>query len=77
MSENKQFTFDRDTVAPNIKLPIVFKEGERLSIGEVLDKLNELNDENQAIQRKVFKLMDWLETEKGISREEIKEWWND
>lgn len=51
MSENKQFTFDRDTVAPNIKTPIVFKEGGRLSIGEVLDKLNELNDENKELKK--------------------------
>ena len=50
MTENKQFTFDRDTVAPNIKTPIVFKEeGERLSIGEVLDKLNDLYEENQEL----------------------------
>ena len=48
----KQFKFDRDTVAPNIKTPIVFKEGERLSIGEVLDKLNELQEERNYFERK-------------------------
>lgn len=52
MSENKQFTFDRDTVAPNIKTPIVFKEGERLSLGEVLDKLNELQEERDYFEKR-------------------------
>jgi len=47
MTEKKQFTFDRDTIAPNLKTPIVFKKGERLSIGEVLDKLNELYEEKE------------------------------
>ena len=44
MTEN-QFKFDRDTVATNLKTPIVYDE-ERMSIGEVLDKLNELAEEN-------------------------------
>ena len=47
----KQFTFIKDTVAPNIKTPIVFNN-ETMSIGEVLDKLNELSDENE--QLKIF-----------------------
>ena len=47
MTEN-QFKFDRDTVATNLKTPIVYDE-KRMSIGEVLDKkevtmlLNEYN----------------------------------
>ena len=36
-----------------------------------------LRKENKGIQDKVFKLIEWLETEKGVSRKEIKEWWND
>lgn len=38
---------------------------------------DKLKKENQAIQDKVFKLLDWLEKEKEVNREEIKEWWND
>ena len=48
---------------------------------EMADKINELlnevAEENKGIQDKIFKLLDWLETEKGVSRKEIKEWWND
>lgn len=46
----KQFTFTRDTVAPNLKTPIVFNN-ETMSIGEVLDKLNELSDENGQLRK--------------------------
>ena len=49
MSEN-QFTFIKDTVAPNIKTPIVFNN-ETMSIGEVLDKLNELSEENEQLRK--------------------------
>lgn len=48
MTEN-QFKFDRDTVATNLKTPIVYDE-ERMSIGEVLDKLNELSNENEQLK---------------------------
>lgn len=48
MTEN-QFKFDRDTVATNLKTPIVYDE-ERMSIGEVLDKLNDLSDENEQLK---------------------------
>ena len=46
----KQFTFLKDTVAPNIKTPIVFNN-ETMSIGEVLDKLNELSEENEQLRK--------------------------
>lgn len=46
----KQFTFIKDTVAPNIKTPIVFNN-ETMSIGEVLDKLNELSEENEQLKQ--------------------------
>lgn len=49
MTQN-QFKFDRDTVATNLKTPIVYDE-ERMSIGEVLDKLNELSDENEQLKQ--------------------------
>ena len=48
----KRFKFDRDTVAPNIKTPIVFNN-ETMSIGEVLDKLNELSDENEQLKEQL------------------------
>ena len=46
----KQFIFTKDTVAPNLKTPIVFNN-ETMSIGEVLSKLNELNDENEQLRK--------------------------
>ena len=60
MTENKQFTFDRDTVAPNIKTPIVFKGGERLSLGEVLDKLNELSEDNALLHKMNAETIDFM-----------------
>ena len=47
----KQFTFIKDTIAPNIKTPIIFSN-EIMSIGEVLDKLNELSDENEQLKQR-------------------------
>lgn len=46
----KQFTFIKDTVVPNLKTPIVFNN-ETMSIGEALSKLNELNDENEQLRK--------------------------
>ena len=46
----KQFTFIKDTVAPNIKTPIVFNS-ETMSIGEALKKLNELSNENEELRK--------------------------
>lgn len=46
----KQFTFLKDTVAPNIKTPIVFNN-KIMNIGEVLDKLNGLSDENGQLRK--------------------------
>lgn len=45
----KRFIFDRDTVATNIKMPIVF-DNEQMNIGEVLNKLNELYNENEELK---------------------------
>lgn len=46
----KQFTFIKDTVAPNLKTPIVFNN-ETMSIGEALKKLNELSDEIEQLRK--------------------------
>ena len=62
MTEN-QFKFDRDTVATNLKTPIVYDE-KRMSIGEVLDKLNELSDENEQLKQhntELINKIDFLE----------------
>jgi hypothetical protein len=57
----KRFILDRDTVALNLKVPIVFN-GERMNIGEVLDKLNELAKENEQLKNKIDALEDDNET---------------
>ena len=56
MIEN-QFTFINDTVAPNLKTPIVFNN-ETMSISEVLDKLNKLSDENEHYKSIFFELVE-------------------
>lgn len=59
MSE-KQFTFNKDTVATNLKTPITYNN-KTMSIGEVLEKLNELADENKELKSfkdNVFNLLD-------------------
>ena len=56
----KRFTFIKDTVAPNLKTPIVFNN-ETISIGEVLDKLNELSDENKQLKQINQRLNDELQ----------------
>lgn len=53
----KQFTFIKDTVVPNLKTPIVFNN-ETMSIGEVLDKLNGFADENEQLQNQIDELED-------------------
>lgn len=55
MMIKKRFTFIKDTVAPNLKTPIVFNN-ETISIGEVLDKLNELSDENESLKKESYEL---------------------
>ena len=56
----KRFTFIKDTVALNLKTPIVFNN-ETISIGEVLDKLNELSDENEQLKQTNQRLNDELQ----------------
>lgn len=70
------YSFDKVCIINHIRTKL---EAEWLcgEINELNDECEELKQENQSIQRKVFKLMDWLETEKGVSRDEIMGWWND
>ena len=63
MTEN-QFRFYRNTVATNLKTPIVFNN-ETMSIGEVLDKLNELSDENEHYKSIFFELVETALTDKN------------
>ena len=51
MTEN-QFKFDRDTVATNLKTPIVYDE-KRMSIGEVLECLNIQDMEIKALRKEL------------------------
>lgn len=53
----KQFKFDRDSVGKNIKMPIIHVGScERMSIGEILEKLNELADENKLLKKENMQL---------------------
>lgn len=56
----KQFTFNRDTVAINLKTPIVYNN-EQMSIGEVLEMLNNLYDENEELYEENKRLREILE----------------
>lgn len=60
----KPFTFINDTVAPNLKTPIVFNN-EIMSISEVLDKLNELSDENEHYKSIFFELVETALTDEN------------
>ena len=51
----KRFTFNKDTVAINLKTPIVYNN-EKMSIGEVLEMLNNLYDENEQLKNELEKL---------------------
>lgn len=75
MTDNKRFKQNGNEILLNNEVwAMAYAEH---SADVITTALNELIDKDQAIQRKVWKLIDWLETEKGVSREEIKEWWND
>ena len=51
----KRFNFIKDTVAENLKTPI--SDGNNiLSIGEVLDEMNKLNDENEQLKSRITTL---------------------
>lgn len=70
MTEN-QFKFDRDTVATNLKTPIVYDE-KRMSIGEVLDKLNELSDENEQLKQELIEFKKWKKYVGDVKREDME-----
>lgn len=69
MTEN-QFKFDRDTVTTNLKTPIVYDE-KRMSIGEVLDKLNELSDENEQLKQELIEFKKWKKYVGDVKREDL------
>lgn len=48
----KRFTFIKDTVATNLKTPIVYNN-EKMSIGEVLEMLNNLYNENEQLKKEL------------------------
>lgn len=52
MMNEKRFTFIKDTVATNLKTPIVYNN-EKMSIGEVLEMLNNLYDENEQLKQRI------------------------
>ena len=56
----KQFIFNKDTVAINLKTPIVYNN-EKMSIGEVLEMLNNLYDENEQLYEESKRLREILE----------------
>lgn len=58
----KRFTFNRDTVATNLKTPIVY-DNKIMNIGEVLEKLNELSDENEQLKEDYDYLEKWFKEE--------------
>lgn len=71
----KRFTRDEHT-------GYLYDNGE--IVEDVMKLLNALNDENeqlkkenQGIQNKVWRLLNWLsDVEKVITKEQVKEWWN-
>ena len=71
----KQFTFLKDTVAPNIKTPIVFNN-ETMSIGEVLNKLNELSDENEQLKQELIEFKKWEKYVGDVKREDLDKIFN-
>lgn len=77
MVETDVLTIVDEVTSKRYYMDFLDDDEKQRTIDDIINNWNELNDENQAIQRKVFKLMDWLETEKGISKEEVKRWWND
>lgn len=48
----KRFKFIRDSVARNLKTPIC-DNGQSLTLGEVLDKMNELSKENEQLKERL------------------------
>lgn len=53
------------------------------SVDEIVEVLNALGDENeqlkqenQGIQEKVMRLLDYVEIKQCVTRTEIKKWWN-
>ena len=72
MTENKRFTFTKNSVAKNIKTPICDYHGEILTIGEVLDRMNTLTEENEQLKNTLSNYMDDIE-KLIIENEQLKQ----
>ena len=60
MMTEKRFIFNSDTVATNLKTPIVY-DNKIMNIGEVLEKLNELSDENEQLKQFQDRVFSWID----------------
>ncbi len=77
----KRFTFFKDTVATNLKTPIVYNN-EKMSIGEVLEMLNNLYDKNKQLEHQLLDLSEELDyykakcasLETGYIQEQDENW---
>ena len=67
MTENKRFTFTKNSVAKNIKTPICDYHGEILTIGEVLDRMNTLTEENEQLKSLLKEVEHELTSLTGLS----------
>ena len=75
MTENKQFIANGNDIWQGND--VWCTAGGKHCADVIATALNEAINENRAIQKKVFRLINWLEKEKGINMDEIKEWWNE
>ena len=46
-------------------------------LNNIADENDQLKKENEGIQKKVIKLLDFVEVKQCVTRTEIKKWWND
>ena len=65
----KRFKFIRDSVARNLKTPICDNDGQSLTLGEVLDKMNELSKENEQLKQQLNRN---IEVKEFLLEEELK-----
>lgn len=77
----KQFKFIHNSVARNLKTPIC-DNGQSLTLGEVLDKMNELSNEKEQLQEEnkillgfITEILDFIEDNNGVSLDKMKQFW--
>ena len=58
----KRFKFIRDSVARNLKTPLCDNDGQSLTLGEVLDKMNELSKENEQLKSEIEGMKELLKS---------------